>query len=101
MATAIAAGAALLVLTVSVLGIPLVPLAILAWCAAALFGVGAASNTASVGVTVWGWGNDITWPTDNIQAGDEQNPLFTRWVSYGYPAGANFKPLNSAVLLAR
>jgi hypothetical protein len=63
--------------------------------------IGAASNTASVGVTVWGWGNDITWPTDNIQAGDEQNPLFTRWVSYGYPAGANFKPLNSAVLLAR
>ena len=63
--------------------------------------ISAASNTASVGVTVWGWGNDITWPTDNPQAGDEQNPLFTRWVSYGYPAGANFKPLNSAVLLAR
>ena len=63
--------------------------------------IGAASSTASFGVTVWGWGNDITWPTDNIPAGDEQNPLFTRWVSYGYPAGANFKPLNSAVLLAR
>jgi hypothetical protein len=29
------------------------------------------------------------------------NPLFTRWVSYGYPAGANFKPLNTAVVSAR
>jgi hypothetical protein len=59
------------------------------------------SATASFGVTVWGWGNDQTWPTDNINAGDEANPLFTRWVSYGYPAGANFKPLNSAVLSAK
>jgi len=33
----------LLVLTVSILGLPLVPLAILAWCAAALFGLGAFS----------------------------------------------------------
>jgi len=34
----------LLVLTVSILGIPLIPLAILAWCAAALFGVAAFSR---------------------------------------------------------
>lgn len=33
----------LLALTISILGIPLVPLAVLAWCAAALFGVGAFS----------------------------------------------------------
>ena len=33
----------LLVLTVSILGIPLIPVAVLAWCAAALFGVGAFS----------------------------------------------------------
>jgi len=59
-----------------------------------------ASTTASFGVTVWGWGNDITWPTDNGTT-DEENPLFTRWVSYGYPAGANFKPLNTAVLSAK
>jgi hypothetical protein len=52
--------------------------------------------TARFGVTVWGWGNGITWPPD-----DETNPKFTRWVSYGYPAGANFAPLNSAVLPAR
>jgi hypothetical protein len=57
------------------------------------------STTASFGVTVWGWGNDITWPTDNGTT-DEENPLFTRWVSYGYPAGANFTPLNTAVLSA-
>ena len=55
---------------------------------------------AQFGVTVWGWGNDITWPTDNMGS-DELNPLFTRWVSYGYPAGANFAPLNTAVLNAR
>jgi hypothetical protein len=56
-----------------------------------------------VGVTVWGWGNEATWPTDIINANqnDEVNPKFTRWVSYGYPAGANFKPLNSAVFSAR
>ena len=58
------------------------------------------STTASFGVTVWGWGNDITWPTDNGTT-DEENPLFTRWVSYGYPAGANFTPLNTAVLSAK
>ena len=47
---------------------------------------------------MWGWGNDVTWPTDNGGVADESNPNFTRWVSYGYPAGANFKPLNTAVL---
>jgi hypothetical protein len=62
--------------------------------------ISSSSASASFGVTIWGWGNDITWPTDN-GAADEENPLFTRWVSYGYPAGANFKPLNTAVLPAR
>ncbi len=52
-----------------------------------------------IGVTIWGWGNDVTWPTDD-NSNDETNPKFTRWVSYGYPAGANFKPLNTAVLRA-
>jgi hypothetical protein len=60
-----------------------------------------ATAPAAFGVTVWGWGNDVTWPTDDPNSGDETNPLFTRWVSYGYPAGANFKPLNAAVLPAR
>ena len=54
---------------------------------------------ARFGVTMWGWGNDITWPTDTGPI-DEANPEFTRWVSYGYPAGANFKPLSGAVLPA-
>jgi hypothetical protein len=55
------------------------------------------------GVTVWGWGNDITWGPDRPDhiLVDETNPLFTRWVSYGYPAGANFKPLNRATLPAK
>jgi hypothetical protein len=56
--------------------------------------------TPLIGVTIWGWGNDQTWPTDTTTT-DETNPNFTRWVSYGYPAGANFKPLNSVVLLAQ
>jgi hypothetical protein len=56
--------------------------------------------SALFGVTVWGWGNNVTWPPDNT-AEDEANPKFTRWVSYGYPAGANFKPLSKAVLPAR
>ncbi len=65
---------------------------------------GAAGNpppTPYLGVTIWGWGNDITWPTDNFVLTDETNPNFTRWVSYGYPAGANFKPLNTVVLSAQ
>jgi hypothetical protein len=56
---------------------------------------------ARFGVTVWGWGNDVTWPPDSDPPVDELNPKQTRWVSYGYPAGANFQPLNSAVLPAR
>jgi len=53
-----------------------------------------ATLAARFGVTVWGWGNDVTWPPDNGST-DEANPLFTRWVSYGYPAGANFAVLNT------
>ncbi|MDP9149039.1 MAG: IgGFc-binding protein [Myxococcota bacterium] len=53
-----------------------------------------------LGVTIWGWGNELTWLGDNGIA-DEINPKFTRWVSYGYPAGADFRQLNRAVLPAR
>jgi len=60
---------------------------------------GSPPPTPLIGVTIWGWGNDVTFPTDNSDE-DEANPSFTRWVSYGYPAGANFKPLNTAVLPA-
>jgi hypothetical protein len=57
---------------------------------------GAASPGARFGVTVWGWGNPVTFGPD-----DETNPKFTRWVSYGYPAGANVAPLNTVVFAAR
>lgn len=51
------------------------------------------------GATVWGWGNPITYaPTDPPA---EANPKFTRWVSYGYPVGANITQLNSVVLSAQ
>ena len=61
--------------------------------------ISASASTSRFGVTVWGWGSNLTWPDEDSD--DELNPLFTGWVSYGYPAGANFAPLNSAVLLAR
>jgi hypothetical protein len=35
-----------------------------------------------------------------IRRDDEANPKFKRWVSYGYPAEATFKPINNAVLSA-
>jgi hypothetical protein len=57
--------------------------------------------TAHVGLTVWGWGNEITYPPDSDPAVDEVNPKQTRWVSYEYPAGANVTKLNSVVLPAK
>ena len=56
--------------------------------------------TPLFGVTIWGWGNGITWPSDN-GGSDEANPKFTRWVSYAYPAGANISKLNNVTLLAQ
>jgi IgGFc binding protein len=54
-------------------------------------------------VTIWGWGSEATYFPDIDPQGSaiaETNPKFTRWVSYGYPAGANFQPLNNVVLSA-
>ncbi len=62
--------------------------------------MGSGAPVPQIGVTVWGWGNGITWPPDNHASTDETNPKFTRWVSYGYPAGANFQALNNVVLSA-
>lgn len=69
---------------------------------ASLPGVGDAGSASvpQMGLTIWGWGNTITWPPDDPNAGDEANPKFTRWVSYAYPAGANITKLNSVVLPA-
>jgi hypothetical protein len=61
----------------------------------------AGGGTPKIGVTVWGWGNPITWPPDNNPPVDEADPRQTRWVSYAYPAGANVAPLNSVILPAR
>ena len=58
--------------------------------------VDGSAGQARFGVTVWGWGNPLTWGPD-----EEDNPKFTRWVSYGYPAGANVSPLNSVVVPAK
>jgi hypothetical protein len=63
-----------------------------------------APGASGLRVTIWGWGN-VKRPISPIA--DESrvdrrvaNPKFTRWVSYGYPAGANFQPLNNVVLSA-
>jgi hypothetical protein len=56
---------------------------------------GSGAPVPQIGVTVWGWGSTMTYA-----GSDEANPNFTQWVSYGYPAGANFQPINSVVLPA-
>ncbi|MEO8876374.1 MAG: IgGFc-binding protein [Polyangiaceae bacterium] len=53
------------------------------------------SPTPAFGVTVWGWGSGRTY-----MGSDESNPASTRWVSYGYPAGANITQLNNLVISA-
>ena len=59
--------------------------------------VDGAANVPRFGVTVWGWGNGITY-SPCCNNGEDTNPKYTRWVSYAYPAGANFSPLNSVVV---
>ncbi len=54
-----------------------------------------AAPVPQLGVTVWGWGSGRTY-----SGNDETNASFTRWVSYGYPAGANITTLNNVVLNA-
>ncbi len=61
---------------------------------------GSGAPVPRLGVTIWGWGSEATYQPDGTTA-DEENPKFTRWVSYGYPAGANFQPLNTVVLPAQ
>jgi hypothetical protein len=58
-----------------------------------------ASPVPFMGLTVWGWGSLRTLPIPD-DPGTETNPAFTRWVSYGYPAGANITQLNSVVVSA-
>lgn len=54
-----------------------------------------ASPVPAFGVTVWGWGSGRTYDGQ-----DEANPASTRWVSYGYPAGANITQLNNVIVSA-
>jgi IgGFc binding protein len=66
---------------------------------------GSGAPVPHFGVTIWGWGSEATYQPDRaplpLNTIDEGNPKFTRWVSYGYPAGANFQPLNTVVLPAQ
>jgi hypothetical protein len=59
---------------------------------------GGLAPPAVFGVTVWGWGNTITYPPFGGGTPAESNPRQTRWVSYAYPAGANVAKLNDVVL---
>jgi hypothetical protein len=56
----------------------------------------ASAGTPKFGLTVWGWGSGAT-----LEADIEDDPHFTRWVSYGYPAGANIQQLNNVVMSAK
>ena len=47
-----------------------------------------ATSAARFGLTVWGWGSDIT------------SSFQTRAVSYAYPAGASVQPINDVVVPA-
>jgi hypothetical protein len=63
---------------------------------------GSGAPVPQFGVTIWGWGSEATYQPDRRTVpADEANSKFTRWVSYGYPAGANFQPLNTVVLPAQ
>jgi hypothetical protein len=62
----------------------------------ASFGNDAATGAPKFGMTVWGWGSSAT-----LQADVEDDPRFTRWVSYGYPAGADITKLNNVVMSAK
>lgn len=57
---------------------------------------GGAAGAAKIAVTVWGWGSPRTY-----SGTDETNPLTTRWVSYGYTAGANIATLSSVKFPAK
>ena len=48
------------------------------------------SSSARFGVTVWGWGNDVTWPPDNGPA-DEANPMFTALGQLRLPGGRELR----------
>ncbi len=62
-------------------------------------GIEGGTSVPRFGVTVWGWGNTVTFRgSDPPDPSDQLNPKYTRWVSYAYPAGANFSPLNSVVV---
>ena len=62
------------------------------------FPIEAGTATPMFGVTVWGWGNTITDPLSDDGGIGEDDPRFTRWVSYAYPAGANITKLNDVIL---
>jgi hypothetical protein len=47
-------------------------------------------------LTVWGWGTEETggaYPPDPSVPG-----IYSRWVSYAYPAGMSIKPINTVVV---
>ena len=62
-------------------------------------GLDGSSLSPAIGVTVWGWGNPITYTPFDTAA--QTDPRFTRWVSYGYPAGENVLPINNVVVVVR
>jgi hypothetical protein len=55
-------------------------------------GAHSASSDGPFGITVWGWGTEETGATQLNQPG------YSLYVSYAYPAGASVQPINTVVV---
>lgn len=53
-------------------------------------GLNHASSDLPFGLTVWGWGTEVT--------GTSGSPGYSQYVSYAYPAGASVQPINTVVV---
>lgn len=53
------------------------------------------TGTGYFGVTVWGWGSQVT---GTELRGPPDAGFYTQAVSYGYPAGASLQPINTVTL---
>jgi hypothetical protein len=53
-------------------------------------GVNRATSALPFGLTVWGWGSEVT--------GSQGTPGYSQYVSYAYPAGASVQSINTVVV---
>jgi hypothetical protein len=53
-------------------------------------GLNRASSDLPFGLTVWGWGTEVT--------GQSGSPGYSQYVSYAYPAGASVQTINEVIV---